>query len=208
VSPMTDSAVDSDRILRNCRRGVDLLGGLPDTNDPFTSPSTDDLTATWPSMSSEIRQDNVQSILGTYTASSLEIDYNSDSSISGDRIGITSAQAAHQASILSSFSPASVSPEAHIGGQASLRMLVQILKHELVGRVDGAFLRRNFEERTWEVWVVAQRHTDEIYDLIVRLEDLVMEKTGRTDVFFQVRARKDRPASAVVPLDATLLPLV
>jgi hypothetical protein len=92
--------------------------------------------------------------------------------------------------------------------QISLQFLVDLVRAELTGRVDAAFFRRHPDEGTWEILVVVERHADDVYQLIAALEDRIVEETGRADILFQVRARKGRAVSSVVPSDVFPVPIV
>jgi hypothetical protein len=85
--------------------------------------------------------------------------------------------------------------------------LVQILRAEFGGRVDGVFLTRKQDDNSWSVLVVVDRHTDDVYDLVIEAEERIVRYLPRTDLSFQVRARKGRPVLDLVPPESCQVPL-
>ena len=88
-----------------------------------------------------------------------------------------------------------------------LSTLFPVLVEEFSGRVDGVFLTNKQDDNSWSVLVVVDRHTDEVYDFVVGAEDRIAKDLRRTDISFQVRARKGRPVLSLVPPDSFQVPL-
>ena len=91
--------------------------------------------------------------------------------------------------------------------EAQRLSLVGILKEEFSGRVDGVFLTCKHDHNSWGVLIVADRHTNDVYDLVTKVEERVVHDLFRTDILFQVRASHGRPILDLVPPGSYQVPL-
>lgn len=76
------------------------------------------------------------------------------------------------------------------------------LREALTGIGDGLYMTRNEEEDLWEAYVVANDHTDAVYEAVVAAEEKLLDSIRGVNLAVRVRAHQGHAMELVVPQNA------